>query len=83
VRKADEFASVDDVVNQVFLGPDIDRYIGIRDNFAVGRVLESKTGRAFWFLERRRPHLPLTPRTPAPGIRVDYPFEPPVTGAGA
>jgi hypothetical protein len=76
VRKANEFTSLDQVLNQVFLGVDIDRYMGIRDNFAVGRVLESATGRAFWFLERRRPHLPLVPRTPAPGIRVDYPLEP-------
>ena len=74
VRKENEFTSLDQVLNQVFLGVDIDRYIGIKRHFAVGRVLESETGRAFWFLERRRAELPLVPRTPAAGIRVDYPF---------
>lgn len=75
VRKADAFRRFGQVMDQVFQAREIDRFIGIRKNFAVGRVVESSTGRAFWFLERRRPNLPLVPRTPAPGIRVDYPLE--------
>lgn len=75
LRKKDEFTSIDQVINQIFLGPNIDGYIGLRDKFAVGRVLESSTGRAFWFLERRRPNRPLVTRAPAPGIQVDYPLE--------
>ena len=76
VRKKNEFTSLNQVLDQVFLGVEIDRYIHIKRKFAVGRVLDAETGRAFWFLEQRRPQLPLVPRTPAPGIRVDYPLEP-------
>jgi hypothetical protein len=39
-----------------------------------GRLIEAKTGRALWFLEKRRAGLSYAPRSPAPGLRIDYPF---------
>lgn len=81
VRSVDEIRSHARVIEQVFQGHAIDRVIDLRRKFASGRVVETRTGRALWFLERRRPGVPLEPRTPAPGIRVDYPFERPSLGA--
>jgi hypothetical protein len=74
-RSKGAFRSVSQVVEHVFQGDEIDRVIGLRKNFAAGRVVEVRTGRAVWFLERRRPGIPLVSRAPAKGIRVDYPFE--------
>jgi hypothetical protein len=76
VRRADKFSSVGQMLGSIFQGRAIDRVIGLRENFAAGRVVEEATGRVFWFLERRRAERPLVERRPAPGIRVDYPFEP-------
>lgn len=64
------------MLGNIFQGRAIDRVIGLRENFAAGRVVEEATGRVFWFLERRRAERPLVERRPAPGIRVDYPSEP-------
>jgi hypothetical protein len=75
VRSKGAFRSVSQVVDHVFQGDEIDRVIGLRKNFAAGRVVEARTGRALWFLERRRSGIPLVSREPASGIRVDYPFE--------
>jgi hypothetical protein len=75
VRSPRAFHSMSQVLSQVFQGDAIDGVIDIRHNFAAGRVVELRTDRALWFLERRR-GMPLVPRTPAAGIRVDYPFEP-------
>ena len=75
VRSADSFHNLGEVLDNVFQGYAIDHVIGIRRHFGVGRVIQESTGRTLWFLERRRPGLPLEPRRPAPDIRVDYPFE--------
>lgn len=75
VREADAFNNLSGVLANVFQGHAIDQVIHIRRNFAVGRVVRESSNQALWFLERRRPELPLTTRRPAPGIRVDYPFE--------
>lgn len=76
VRGVDAFRSQDQLIREIFQGQAIDRVIGLRRNFATGRVVETRTARSFWFLERRRDGVELVPREPAPGIRVDYPFEP-------
>jgi hypothetical protein len=75
VRGGDAFRSVTQMVHAIFQGPAIDRVIGLRENYAVGRVVEQASGRTFWFLERRRPGVSFVERSPASGIRVDYPFE--------
>jgi hypothetical protein len=75
LRKADAFSDIDSVLSAVFQGEAIDHVISIRKNFAVGRVTRDANGQTLWFLERRRPDLPLDVRHPSPGFRVDYPFE--------
>ena len=75
VRKERSFRNLAEVLSNVFQGYAIDQVIDIRQNFAAGRVVEEATGDTLWFLERRRPDLPLKLRRPAPGIHVDYPFE--------
>jgi hypothetical protein len=76
-RAENSFRSVPEIIANIFQGPAIDRVIQLRKNFAAGRVVEESTGRALWFLERRRDDLPLETRRPAARIRVDYPFEAP------
>jgi len=75
IRTEDSLHDLAGVLDNVFQGYAIDRVIHIRKNFGVGRVVEESTGRTLWFLERRRAELPLETHRPAPGIRVDYPFE--------
>ena len=75
LRSLHEFSEISGVLTNVFEGGAIDRVISIRQNFAVGRVVKEATGQVLWFLERRRPELPLETRHPRPGFRVDYPFE--------
>jgi hypothetical protein len=76
VRPPDAFQNIRQVIDQVFQGRAIDRYLHLEKNYAVGRVRDTSSAqRAFWFLERRRSEAPLVPRQPAPTIRVDYPFE--------
>jgi hypothetical protein len=75
VRGADSLHSLGEVLGNVFQGNAIDRYVHIRKYFGVGRVVRESSNEALWFLERRRDGLPLETRRPAPGIRVDYPFE--------
>jgi hypothetical protein len=76
VRPLDAFQSVEQIIGNVFQGWAINRHIDIRRHFAAGRVVDLANQKALWFLERRRENRPLLARTPAPGIRVDYPFEP-------
>jgi hypothetical protein len=75
VRNESSFQNLSQVLSNVFQGSAIDAVIRIRRNFGVGRVVEERSGRTLWFLERRRPELPLLTRRPASGVRVDYPFE--------
>lgn len=75
LRSPNAFSGLSGVLSNVFEGDAIDRVISIRENFAVGRVIREATDETLWFLERRRPELPLETRHPSPGFRVDYPFE--------
>ncbi len=75
VRSPKAIRSPIEAVSQIFQGWAIDRVIGLRQNFAVGRVVEEDSERTVWFMEKRRPGIPLVPRRPAPGIMIDYPFE--------
>lgn len=83
-RPRHAFRNVDQVIAQMFQGRAIDRHLDLRRRYAVGRVVDvTAPDRAFWFLERRRPNMPLTPRNPTPGTCVDYPFERRPSFAGA
>jgi hypothetical protein len=75
VRESNSFSNISQVVNQIFQGRAIDQVIGLRKNYAVGRVIETSTSRTLWFLERRRAGRPLLRREAVPGIVVDYPFQ--------
>jgi hypothetical protein len=77
-REEHSFQSVPQIIDNIFQGPAIDKVIPLH-LFAAGRVVEEASGRTLWFLERRRPELPIETRRPRAGIRVDYPFEPPRT----
>ncbi len=74
VRDRDAFTNQQQVIQNVFQGPDIDRVIQLRKNFVTGRVEQANTGRVLWFLEKRRPGLSYEPRSAGSGLRVDYPF---------
>jgi len=74
IRQSNSFSNQNDVIQNIFQGPAIDTVIGLRSNFVAGRVTELATGRALWFLERRRPGLDFSPRLASPGLQVDYPF---------
>jgi hypothetical protein len=75
VRSVNSFSNVHQVIGEVFQGRAIDRVIDLTHKYAVGRVVEESTGRALWFLERKRASMPRQRRNVAPGIRVEYPFE--------
>lgn len=75
-RAPDAFKDINAVVREVFLGGSVDRLVDFKRNFAVGRVFDPKRNEALWFLERRRPGVPLEPRGAGGGLLVDYPFEP-------
>lgn len=74
VRGYDSFRSQREVIDAVFQGWAIDQVIDIKRNFTVGRLYESATGRALWFLEKKRAGLSYAPRSPAAGLAIDYPF---------
>ncbi|HET9933646.1 MAG TPA: hypothetical protein VFQ35_23235 [Polyangiaceae bacterium] len=74
VRSRSAFRNQREVIDAVFQGWAIDRYIGIQQNFVVGRVYENATGRTLWFLEKRRAGLSYAARSPANGLVIDYPF---------
>jgi hypothetical protein len=74
IRQSNSFSNQNDVIKNIFQGSAIDAVIGLRSNFVTGRVAELATGRALWFLERRRPGLDFSPRLASPGMLVDYPF---------
>jgi hypothetical protein len=76
MRSRDAFANIQSVVAQIFHGVAMDSFLHFARAYAVGRAYQTRSQTAVWFLERRRPGMPLVPRTPADGIRIDYPFEP-------
>ena len=74
VRREPAFASVDDVLANVWQSDAIGRYIDFKRDFGVGRVLQPRTGEALYFL-RKRDGSPFTPSKSERGFVVDYPFE--------
>ncbi|MFZ5892160.1 MAG: hypothetical protein ACOY0T_13975 [Myxococcota bacterium] len=74
VRGENSFRNQREVIDAIFQGWAIDRFIDLQHKFVVGRVIENATGRTLWFLEKNRPNLSYALRQPAPGLRIDYPF---------
>ncbi len=74
VRPADAFADHAAVVDAVFRTAQLDRALELRTQYVTGRVRQESTRQGVFFLERRRDGAQYAPRTVAPGITVDYPF---------
>lgn len=74
VRKEPAFKSADDVIANVWQSENIGRYIDFKADFAVGRVVQPKTGEALYFL-RKRDGSKLASTTTERGFTIDYPFE--------
>jgi arabinofuranosyltransferase len=75
VRSTNSFSNIQQVIDAVFQGRAIDKVINLQRNYAVGRVVESETGRTLWFLERKRSGILRRRRVVAEGTYVEYPFE--------
>lgn len=71
-RPADDIRNIDGVIAQIFQGEALDRVLDFRRNYVAGRVRDTRTNLAFYFLERRRANHALETRTPAAHIRVEY-----------
>jgi arabinofuranosyltransferase len=75
VRKEPAFAQPGDVLAAVWQSADIGKHIDLRNGFVVGRVRNTATGEALYFLQKRSPQLSLRPRPAQAELAVDYPFE--------
>jgi hypothetical protein len=73
-RPADSIKNLDGVIAEIFQGAALDRVLDFRRNYVAGRVVDTRTNLAFYFLERRRPNHALETRRPADHIVVEYPF---------
>jgi hypothetical protein len=73
-RPAGSITNMDGVIAEIFQGNALDRVLDFRRNYVAGRVLDTSTNLAFYFLERRRPDITLVARRPAAHILVEYPF---------
>jgi hypothetical protein len=75
VRDRFAFTNAKQVVGDVWQSEAIGHFVNLRGDFLVGRVVEQSTGKAVYFLERRK-STPLAPRPVAAGFVIEYPFEP-------
>ena len=75
IRPLNAFQNQQAVIAAIFQGEALDRVLDLRSRYATGRVINTRDATALFFLERRRPGIPLITRQPAEDIRVDYPFE--------
>jgi hypothetical protein len=74
MRPVDDIKDFDALVNQVFQGGALDRVLDFRKNYVAGRVVNTRSKKAFYFLERRRPNVSFEARRPARNIVVEYVF---------
>ena len=72
LRGDHDFRSVSQLVGEIFQGRAIDRVIGLRKNYVVGRVRRPSSGQTLWFLERKRNDVSFEPRQVGQ-LLVDYP----------
>jgi hypothetical protein len=52
----------------------IGRYLDFSRDFVSGRIVDTRTGKALWFLERKRPGWLPKPRRASSLMVVEYPF---------
>jgi hypothetical protein len=74
LRPPNAFSSHQGVVASVWQSGQIGRYVDLDHLFVTGRVTSSALGLSLFFIERKRPQAHYLPRSPAPGILIDYPF---------
>lgn len=72
LRGDQDFASPSALIAQIFQGHAIDRVIGLRRNYVMGRVRNPQTGQTLWFMERKRDGVSFEPRQVGQLV-VDYP----------
>lgn len=71
------FRSAADVLASVWQADTIGRYVDLARGFAVGRLVkDDQPDQGLYFLEKRGPDFVSTRRRPAPGLVIEYPFEP-------
>lgn len=72
IRGDNAFSSSSALIRQIFQGAAIDRVIGLRKNYVMGRVRRPKSGQTLWFLERKREGVTFESRNVGEFV-VDYP----------
>lgn len=72
LRGDSDFQNVGSLVAQIFQGHAIDRVIGLRKNYVLGRVRDPRSGQTLWFLERKRAGVDFEERQVGQLV-VDYP----------
>lgn len=75
LREKNAFTTKSALIGQIFQGRAIGQVVNFRSNYQMGRVLEPKTGRALWFLERKRDGVSFDERA-AGRFVIDYPAPP-------
>jgi arabinofuranosyltransferase len=73
MQSPDAYRDKQSVVAAVWQSDTIGKYVNFGD-FVAGRATDLKSGRAVFFLERRRADSVFTPRRPAPNVIIEYPF---------
>ena len=73
LRKKGDLTSKAAVIGAIFQADSIGPELDFAHSWVAGRVVDTQKDLAFYFLERRRGQS-FAPRSPAPGIRVEYPF---------
>jgi hypothetical protein len=74
LRRTNSFARHEDVVMTVWQTDTIGRYLDFSRDFVSGRIVDTRTGKALWFLERKRPGWLPKPRRASRLMVVEYPF---------
>ncbi|HXS18901.1 MAG TPA: hypothetical protein VN764_16995, partial [Polyangiaceae bacterium] len=72
LRGDQDFTNPAVLIGQIFQGQAIDRVIGLRKNYVMGRVRNPRTGQTLWFMERKRDGVSFEPRQVGE-LEVDYP----------
>lgn len=74
IRGDNNFKSSSALIREIFQGVAIDRVIGLRKNYVMGRVRRPQTGETLWFMERKREGVSFEARNVGEFV-VDFPQE--------
>jgi hypothetical protein len=77
VRPTGAFTNPSQVLDAVWQSGSIGKFMDLRRDFAVGRVVDTAKGAAVYFLERRSHIQSFAARSPRAGITIQYPFDTP------